>query len=98
VNDETWISFVNVETKEQSKQSMHTHSPEKPKKIKHRLSARKLMAAVFWDSKGGLMLEFMQLSNTAALEVHCETLKELHGADYSEQKACNADIRCSTSP
>jgi hypothetical protein len=25
--DETWISFVNVETKEQSKQWMHTHSP-----------------------------------------------------------------------
>jgi hypothetical protein len=23
--DETWVSFVNVETKEQSKQSMHTH-------------------------------------------------------------------------
>jgi hypothetical protein len=23
--DETWVSFVNVETKEQSKQWMHTH-------------------------------------------------------------------------
>jgi hypothetical protein len=29
--DETWVSFVNVETKEQSKQWMHTHSPNKPK-------------------------------------------------------------------
>jgi hypothetical protein len=24
-DDETWVSFVNVETKEQSKQWMHTH-------------------------------------------------------------------------
>jgi hypothetical protein len=32
--DETWVSFVNVETKEQSKQWMHTHLPNKPKKFK----------------------------------------------------------------
>jgi hypothetical protein len=37
--DETWISFVNVETEEQSKQRMHTHSPNKPKKFKQTLSA-----------------------------------------------------------
>jgi hypothetical protein len=30
---------VNVETKEQSKQKMHTHSPNKPKKFKQTLSA-----------------------------------------------------------
>jgi hypothetical protein len=33
-SDETWVSFVNVETKEQSKQWMHTHLPNKPKKFK----------------------------------------------------------------
>jgi hypothetical protein len=48
--DETWVSFVNVETKEQSKQWMRTHSPNKPKKFK-KMSARKLMASVFWDRK-----------------------------------------------
>jgi hypothetical protein len=37
--DETWVSFVNVETKEQSKQWMHTHLPDKPKKVKQTLSA-----------------------------------------------------------
>jgi hypothetical protein len=31
---ETWVSFVNVQTKEQSKQWMHTHSPNKSKKYK----------------------------------------------------------------
>jgi hypothetical protein len=32
--DETWVLFVNVETKEQSTSWIHTHSPNKPKKFK----------------------------------------------------------------
>jgi hypothetical protein len=48
---ETWVLFVNIETKEQSKQWMHTHSPNKLKKSKQTLSGRKLMATVFWDRK-----------------------------------------------
>jgi hypothetical protein len=36
---ETWVPFVNVETKEQSKQWMRTHSPNKPKKFKQTLSS-----------------------------------------------------------
>ena len=39
--DETWIQFLNAETKEQSKQWMHTHSPNEPKKFKQTLSNRK---------------------------------------------------------
>jgi hypothetical protein len=42
--DENWCSFVNAETKEQPKQCTHTHAPDKPKKFKQTLSARKLMA------------------------------------------------------
>jgi hypothetical protein len=51
---------VNVEIKDQSKQWMHTRSPKKPKKFKQTLSARKMMATVFCDRKGVLMVEFMQ--------------------------------------
>jgi hypothetical protein len=36
--DETWVSFGDVETKEQSKQWMHTHSPNMRKKEKKRRS------------------------------------------------------------
>jgi hypothetical protein len=50
--DEIWVSFVNVETKEQSRQWMHTHSPNKPNCLNERcLPARKLMAIIFWDRK-----------------------------------------------
>jgi hypothetical protein len=47
--DETWVSFLNVENKEPSKQCMHTHPPNKPKNFKQRLSARNLVS----DIKGG---------------------------------------------
>jgi hypothetical protein len=33
IGDETWVSFVKVETKEQSNQWMHTHSHNKQAKI-----------------------------------------------------------------
>jgi hypothetical protein len=57
--DEVSISFMNVETKQQSKQWMQTHSPNKPKKFTQMLFARKPMATIFWDRKGVLMVEFM---------------------------------------
>jgi hypothetical protein len=58
--DETWASFVNTETKEQSKQWMHTHLKKLKKFKKCCLPARKLMATVFWDRKGVLVVEFMK--------------------------------------
>jgi hypothetical protein len=68
--DKTWVSFVNGETKEQSKRWMHTNSPNKPKNFKQTLSARKLMATVFRDRKGVLMVEFMQQGTTVTSEVY----------------------------
>jgi hypothetical protein len=97
-SDETWVSFVNVETKEQSKQWMHAHPPNKPKKIKQRLSARKLIAAVFWDMKGVLMVEFIQQGTTIMSEVYYKTLKKMSRASHSEQKVWNADIWCCVPP
>jgi hypothetical protein len=64
---------VNVETKEQSKEWLHMHSPNKRKKFKQ-MSARKLMAVVFWYRKWVLMVEFMQQGTTVTSEVYCKTL------------------------
>jgi hypothetical protein len=65
-DDETRVSFVNVETKEQSKKWITTHSPNR-----RCLSARKLMETIFWDRKGVLMVEFMQQGTTITSEVYC---------------------------
>jgi hypothetical protein len=37
----------------------HAHSPNKPKKFKTVLSTRKLMATIFWDRRGVLLIDFM---------------------------------------
>jgi hypothetical protein len=47
---------VNLEPKEQSEQWMHTHPQTNRKSLNKRVPARKLMATVFWDRKGVLMV------------------------------------------
>jgi histone-lysine N-methyltransferase SETMAR len=84
--DETWVKFVNVETKEQSQQWMHTHLPLKPRKFKQSLSNRKLMATVFGDRKGVLLIEFMEPGITITSETHCETLKKLCRAIQNKRR------------
>jgi predicted GIY-YIG superfamily endonuclease len=66
---------VYVETIEQPKQRMHTHSSDKPKKFKRTSAARKLKANVFLDRKGVLIVEFMQQGTTITSEMYCKTLK-----------------------
>jgi hypothetical protein len=68
---ETWISFVDVKTNEESNQWMHTRSPDKLKGLNKRLPARKLMATLYWDRKAVLMVESMQQGTTAKSEVNC---------------------------
>jgi hypothetical protein len=63
---------------------MHARSPNKPKRFKQTLSARKLVATVFWDRKGVLMVEFVQQGVTITSEVYCETLKILLREIYNK--------------
>jgi hypothetical protein len=86
---------VNVGTKEQSKQWMHTHSPNKMKKFKQTY-ARK-MAAVFWDREGVLMVVFMQQGDHNNVRSILRNTKKKTAWGHSEQKARNADIRFSAS-
>jgi hypothetical protein len=51
----------------------------KTEKFKQILSARKLMTSMFWEKKGGLMVEFMQQGAKITSKVYCETLKNCIG-------------------
>ena len=55
--DETWIHYYEPENKAQSHQWVGAGSP-RPKKFKTQPSAGKVMATVFWDAKGVIMLDF----------------------------------------
>jgi hypothetical protein len=66
---------MKFETKEQSRQLMHTRSPNESKKFKQTLSARKLMATFFSEGNGVLMVEFMQKGTAIISDLYCKTLK-----------------------
>jgi hypothetical protein len=61
--DETWVHYFTPESKIASKQCKHTHPPP-PKKAKAIFSAGKIMAIMFWDSKGIIHLDFLTGQNT----------------------------------
>ena len=61
--DETWVHHFTPESKQQSKQWKHPGSPP-PKKAKAVPSAGKVMASVFWDADGILMVDYLQKGQT----------------------------------
>ena len=57
--DETWVHHFDPETK---KQSMPWKQPglPLPKKLKEFFSAGKVMASIFWDSWGVIMVDYLE--------------------------------------
>ena len=55
--DETWVSHITPESKQQSLHWKRTGS-SKRKKLKQTISTRKIMCTVFWDRQGVLLVEF----------------------------------------
>ncbi|KAJ4442047.1 hypothetical protein ANN_11913 [Periplaneta americana] len=84
--DETWVSHNTPETKRQSRQWHHPSSPKKPRKFKQTLSTQKVMATVFWDRKGFLLLDFMPKGTTINANRYCETLRKLLRAIQNKRR------------
>ena len=61
--DETWVHYYEPKNKAQSRQWVGSGSP-RPKKFKTQPSAGKVMATVFWDAKGVIMLDFLPKRST----------------------------------
>ena len=61
--DETWVHYYKPENKAQSRQSVGPGSP-RSKKSKKQPSAGKVMATVFWDAQGVIMLDFLAKKST----------------------------------
>lgn len=74
--DETWVHYVTPETKQQSKQWKHCGSPP-PKKARVALSANKVMASVFWDSEGILLVDYLMKGHTVTGEYYSNLLWQL---------------------
>ena len=74
--DETWCHHHEPESKRQSLEWHHSHSPAK-KKFKTQTSAGKVMCTVFWDRKGVILLDFLEPGATVNSDRYVETLTKL---------------------
>ena len=83
--DETWVHHINPETKRASMQWKHTESP-RVRKFKQVLSANKMLACVFWDSRGILLVDFIPSGSTVNSEVYCNQLKKLRRAVQNKRR------------
>lgn len=77
--DETWIHHYIPESKRQSQQWKHHGSPP-PKKAKSFSSAGKVMATIFWDSKGILLIDYLTKGQTINGAYYAALLDQLKAA------------------
>jgi len=83
--DETWLSHITPESKQQS---LHWKRTGLPKRIefKQTFSTTKIMFAVFWDRHCVLLVEFLPQCTTMNSAVYCETLKKLRRAIQNKRR------------
>ena len=77
--DETWIHHYTPESKRQSKQWIG-HGEAVPKKARTTHSADKVMASVFWDVKGVLLIDYLEHGKTVTGQYYAALLDRLKSA------------------
>ena len=77
--DETWVYYYELENKAQSRQRIGPGSP-RPKKFKTQPSASKVMATVFWDAQGIIVLDFLAKKSTITGAYYANLLDQLRTA------------------
>ena len=81
--DETWVHYYEPENKAQSCQWVGPGSP-RPKKFKTQPSAGKVMATVFWDTKGVIMLDLLPKRSTITGVYYANLLDQLRTAIHEK--------------
>ena len=81
--DVTWVHFCEPENKAQSIQWVGPGFP-RPKKFKTQPSAGTVMATVFWDAKGVIMLDFLPKRSTITGVYYANLLDQLRTAFHEK--------------
>ena len=74
--DETWLHHYDPESKQESMEWKHVTSP-RTKKFKSTRSPRKVMATIFWDSKGVIHVDYLPHGTTMNGEYYANLLKQV---------------------
>lgn len=77
--DETWAHHFDPETKQQSMQWKHPNSP-RDVKFRKIASAGKVMASVFWDAQGVILVDYLERGRTITGIYYTELLQKLRQA------------------
>ena len=97
--DETWLYHYDPETKQQSIEWRHSVSP-RPKKFRVQKSAWKVLASIFWDQDGVLLIDYFQRAklSTRSITHFCwcnwRTFWRKSTVGRSPRKSCS----CTTMP
>ena len=81
--DETWLHHWDPDAKKESMQWKHSGSPL-PKKFRTQPSASKVMATVFWDSKGIILIDYKPAGTSITGEYYANVIKQLRVAIKGE--------------
>lgn len=77
--DETWLHCWDPDTKQESMQWKHAGSPA-PLKARTQPSAGKVMATIFWDTEGVILIDYMPQGSTITGTYYANVLNQLHDA------------------
>ena len=83
--DESWVHHFTPESKKASMQWCAPGEPP-PKKAKVQVSVGKIMATVFWDAKGILLIEYMPKGTSINAEAYQKTLINLRKAICNKRR------------
>jgi len=75
--DETWLCLYDPETKQQSMEWRHSGSPRPQKKFRVQKSAGKVLASIFWDQDGMLLIDYLPKGQTINAEYYLSLLVQL---------------------
>jgi len=76
--DKTWLYHYDPETKQQSMEWRRSGSP-RPKKIRVQKSIGKVLASIFWDQDGILIIDFLPKGQTINAEYYSSLLVQMKG-------------------
>ena len=83
--DETWVHHFEPESKMQSKAWRHVGSPP-PRKFRVQGSSRKVMASVFWDAEGIIMIDYLPQGHTITGLYYAQELRRLREEIKSKRR------------
>ena len=75
--DETWVYQYDPETKQQSKKQWLLRGSSGPIKFKSEKAVKKVMATVFWDSEGVVLVGFLEGKKTVAGAYYVGVVRKL---------------------